>query len=67
MADYRRDVQRLLSAATQAGWTMTQSKGSGHYKLRGPNGEMLVLGSSPSCRRGMLNTRAQLRRAGVPV
>lgn len=55
------DLRRLLKSARRRGWTVERTRGS-HWKLRHPSGAVVVAGSTPSCPRAVLNTRADLRR-----
>lgn len=60
------DLRQLLRRAEAAGCEI-HVRGSGHYAVRIPAGPLLFTSSTPGDRRGVLNFRAQLRRAGVAV
>lgn len=60
-----RDTATLLKAVQVAGWTVqTLTK---HNVAISPDGTRVVLAKTPSDRRGLLNTRARLRRAGCAI
>lgn len=70
-----KDYQRLVDAALAVGWTLEDKvDGKGHIRLRPPEGwehgggggRSISMATSPSDRRTFLNTRARLRRAGIP-
>jgi predicted RNA binding protein YcfA (HicA-like mRNA interferase family) len=56
------DLERLLRRASACGWLVMRTRG-GHWRLRHPNGGIVVTSSTPSDRRAVLNMRAQMRRA----
>jgi predicted RNA binding protein YcfA (HicA-like mRNA interferase family) len=58
----RHDLAKLLRQASACGWQVTRTRG-GHWRLRHPGGGVVVMSSTPSDRRALLNFRAQLRRA----
>ena len=58
----RHDLKQLLRQASACGWQVTRTRG-GHWRLRHPAGGVVVMSSTPSDRRALLNFRAQLRRA----
>jgi predicted RNA binding protein YcfA (HicA-like mRNA interferase family) len=58
----RHDLAKLLRQASACGWQVTRTRG-GHWRLRHPGGVVVVMSSTPSDRRALLNFRAQLRRA----
>lgn len=49
----------------QPGWRAAEMDGQGHYKVTGPDGQVVRMPSSPGEWRSWLNTRAKLRRAGL--
>lgn len=58
-----RTVARL---AASAGWRITRL-GSGHLRWESPDGAVVITPSTPSCKRGVANAKARLRRAGLAV
>lgn len=60
-----KEMRALLRAAEDAGWKVELKRK--HYRLQSPEGEIVFLPSTPSDRRSVLNSRAQLRRAGLKV
>lgn len=58
---HNRVMRELVEEAAQAGWTVTIRKG-GHLKFEHPEAASVFSSSTPSDRRAVLNTRAQLRR-----
>lgn len=64
-----KDTKKLLAVAYDHGWT-TEDDG-GHFWLVPPEDstglERIRMGSSVSDHRGILNARADMRRAGLPV
>jgi len=70
-----KDYRRLIEAAEAAGWTLDPvMDGKGHIRIRPPDGwehgggggRSISMAQSPSDRRTLLNTRARMRRAGIP-
>lgn len=59
-------MKDLRRAAKEQGWEV-KTTGGGHIKFLPPKGEMVIAPSTPSDRRGWLNTRAQLRKAGLRI
>lgn len=60
----KRDMEDLVRVAEQHGCRVKPGK---HWKLLCPSGEIVISSKTPSDQRALLNFRAQLRRAGVPV
>ena len=58
----KRDLHRLLDEARHRGWTAELTSGS-HWKLLGPDPQLLFTGSSPSDWRSLRNIRQDIRRA----
>lgn len=69
--DQRKIIEGWVRLALDAGWTLVPSnsrRGRQHYKLRSPEGVMVVLPCTPNGpARGVLNGRAKLRRAGLNI
>jgi hypothetical protein len=61
-----KEVKYLLSRVARQGGQVEHRK-AGHIKVTHPSGGIVFLPSTPSDRRSMLNTRAQLRRAGFTL
>lgn len=61
-----RDLQHLLRRARDLGATVTYRR-SGHYRISSLGGAVVFTASTPSDHRTVLNTRAVLRRAGLPI
>jgi len=61
-----KELRELRRTAELAGWRVEDRK-AGHLKWISPDGAVVFSSSTPSCRRGMLNHLAALRRAGLPV
>jgi hypothetical protein len=60
-------VAKLLHAAEAAEWRI-DGGGSSHWKVYPPGEHAMVpLASTPSDKRGTLNVRSRLRRAGLDV
>lgn len=61
-----KDYRPLVKAAKKAGWILRPKKR--HLLLESPDGATLVgFPGTPSDHRSLLNTRAELRRAGVDI
>lgn len=56
--------RKLAAAARKARWKITRH-GSGHLRWQAPDGAVVTTPCSPGDRRGVLNSRAALRRAGL--
>jgi hypothetical protein len=61
-----RDVRGLLDAARASGADVRRTR-NGHWQVRVRGGGIVVVPSTPSCPRSVLNARALLRRLGVAV
>ena len=61
----KNDMRDLLHELADLGVEVTLTGGK-HYKALTPQGPVFFP-STPSDRRGVLNTRAELRRHGVPL
>jgi hypothetical protein len=57
----RRDLARLLRDAQARGWSVELTRG-GHWRLRHRSGPAVIASATPSCRRGLRNVAADLRR-----
>lgn len=62
----RPEVRRLIKEIEAAGGVVTRGK-SGHYKVYLDGHLVGTLPQTPSDRRGLLNARALLRRAGLQI
>ena len=60
------DTSKLLRQAKKLGAVVTRCR-SGHFLITTPNGARVIASATPSDRRSLLNTRAQLRRAGLNI
>jgi predicted RNA binding protein YcfA (HicA-like mRNA interferase family) len=61
-----KETKAMVKVARSQGWDV-KITGGGHLKFVSPEGKMVFAPSTPSCRRGRLNSRAQLRRAGLKI
>jgi predicted RNA binding protein YcfA (HicA-like mRNA interferase family) len=57
----KRDLAKFLRRASACGWQVTRTRKS-HWRLRHPNGGLVVTGTTPSDFRALANLRAMLRR-----
>jgi hypothetical protein len=62
----KRDLQDLLHQAEALGCRVVMTR-SGHYKVYVPGGGMVTTPRSPSDWRSLLNTRSDLRKAGLDI
>ena len=62
----RKDLKALRRLALDAGWSVGIT-GSGHVVFKSPEGKSVFMPFTPSDRRGVLNARASLRRAGLKI
>jgi hypothetical protein len=61
----RKDLIQIVNVAKGQDWTIAPTR-KGHLRFIPPDGGPYVItGSTPSCTRGLLNLRADLRRAGL--
>jgi hypothetical protein len=58
----KRDLHRLLAEARHRSW-VTELTNSGHWRLMGPERQLLFTGSTPSDWRSLRNLRQDIRRA----
>ena len=70
-----KDYKPLIEAAKAAGWTLEPGfDGKGHLRIKPPEGwthdggggRSISIAATASDRRTLLNTRARMRRAGIP-
>lgn len=61
-----RDVRSLVKAIEAAGGRVVRSK-RGHFKVYIEDRLVTTLPQTPSDRRGLLNARAAIRRAGIQL
>ena len=59
----KKEVAEVITLAEAAGFTVDRYTGSGHYMLRNPGGETMIVPSTPSGKRWKRNTLAEIRRA----
>jgi hypothetical protein len=59
----KKDLKQLLARLVKAGWQVRKTK-RGHIKAISPQGELVVMGSTPTDYRGLKNALALLRRKG---
>lgn len=57
------DYRRLFRALWRQGWCWTVA-GSGHVRLRSPEGRLVISSSTPSCRNAFAALVARLVRCG---
>jgi hypothetical protein len=57
-------LRTMARAAERAGWSIAR-RGNGHLAWTSPDGATVFTPSTPSDYRSTLNSRAQLRRAGL--
>jgi len=62
----RPELHRYIRLARRQGWTVTRT-GHNHLRFRSPTGELVHTGMTPSDRRSVYNTAAELRRAGLDL
>lgn len=62
----RSEIMKLIKAAKRAGCEVEQSR-NGHWKIRTPNGSLVVAPFSPRTHRGVRDTVARLKAAGVKL
>jgi len=58
-----KDLKKLVEGQ---GWSVEKAR-SNHWKFRGPQGQMVVVGNTISDWRGLKNARSQLRNAGCKI
>jgi predicted RNA binding protein YcfA (HicA-like mRNA interferase family) len=61
-----KELKHLRKAVESQGWTVEQTK-SNHWKFRGPDGQMVMVGNTISDWRGLKNVKSHLRQAGCKV
>lgn len=66
MSKIPKELQPLVDAARDAGWTMRVTKKM-HLQMRSPSGETVTTSLHPNDRRAWKNCRARLRQRGVKV
>lgn len=59
------DIKSLLIHAKSHGWEAEIRKG-GHYKVTGPNGQVVFTAATPGDRRAVLNSLSDMIRLGLP-
>lgn len=61
-----KQLRDLKKTAEAQGWVVEKTR-SNHWKFRGPNGQMVMVGCTISDWRGLKNARNHLRNAGCKV
>jgi hypothetical protein len=61
MRGVNKDYRQLVRTYQRQGWTVTPTKG-GHLCWRGPQGQLVFSGSTPSERRARWHLEAHLKR-----
>jgi len=64
MRGIHKDYKPLVAIARAQDWAVTIANG-GHVRFQSPTGSVVFVSATPSDHRGLLNTRACLRRAGL--
>lgn len=59
----KKDLKKIFKALEDQGWRIDR-RGK-HVKCKPPSGPIVTVPSTPSDHRSLLNSRAQLRRAGA--
>lgn len=59
----KKDMERLVARARDAGADVSGGS-ERHWKVRCPNGVLIIVACSPSDHRAVKNARARLRRTG---
>jgi predicted RNA binding protein YcfA (HicA-like mRNA interferase family) len=59
----KKDFQQLVKQAESQGWVVTKTNGS-HLRWLSPTGRIVFSTSTPSDKRGLLNTIKELRVGG---
>ena len=60
-----KELRELIRVAEAAGWRAQHTRG-GHIRLLGPDGQLLIVPSTPNRgRRSPANTKALMRRHGI--
>jgi predicted RNA binding protein YcfA (HicA-like mRNA interferase family) len=62
----KKDLKQIVQMYEQWGWSVEKTNG-GHLRFKGPKGELVFSGSTPSDWRAIANLKAQLRRATAMV
>lgn len=63
----RSEMGKLIKAARKQGCTIEQAKRGGHWKIRTPDGQLIVAPFSPGTHRGVRDTIARLKAAGITI
>lgn len=66
MRGINKEMRKLVQAAEGQSWRVELTNG-GHLKFLPPEGPFIIAAQTPSDRRTWLNTRANLRRAGLVI
>lgn len=61
-----KELRTLAKLAEQQGWEITKTSG-GHFRWRGPDGALVISGSTLSDHRAVKNMQARLRRGGLRI
>lgn len=63
-----KENRALVKQLRKLGYDVVLSRGTNHFKVIDKNGNLLTtIANTPSDRRGILNAKAGLRRAGIPI
>lgn len=61
-----KELKDLRRTVESQGWTVEKAR-SNHWKFKGPDGQLVVVGNTISDWRGLKNVKAHLRQAGCNV
>lgn len=59
-----RELRRIAAVAERQGWVITRT-GGGHLKWKSPDGQVVITAATPDDSRGIANSKAFLRKAGL--
>lgn len=63
----RSEMGKLIRKARKAGCHVEQAKRGGHWKITTPDGQLIVAPFSPGTHRGVRDTIARLKAAGITI
>lgn len=59
-----KDVKKLVKEAVRQGWIYEGTTKRSHVRLRGPDGRLVIVASTPSDRRSLKNAVSRMAHSG---
>ncbi len=64
MSAFKKSLKRIIRHAEAHGWTVIHN---GHIKFKGPDGQLVICSSTPSCPYALAHVERDLAHVGCPL